>query len=64
MFLQVYMLQQNDISIFVYRERLTTVQACLGFKTFLFQICPSEGFVKVCPVGWIPTTHDLYICTV
>ena len=64
MYLQVYTLQQNYISIFVYRERLTTVQACLGFKTFIPNFRPSEGFVKVCPVGWIPTTRYLYICTV
>ena len=26
------------------------------FQKLLFQIFAHEGFVKACPVGWIPTT--------
>ena len=33
------------------RERIAEVQACLGYKTRIPNFCPSEGFVKACPVG-------------
>ena len=38
------------------RERRTTVQACPVLQKLLIQIFAHEGFVKACPVGWIPTT--------
>ena len=43
------------------RERRTTVQACPKTKQkekLLFKIFAHEGFVKACPVGWIPTIYD------
>ena len=47
---------------FNYRQCITIDQACPGFKTFIPNCCPSEGFVKACPVGWIPTTWSASIC--
>ena len=43
---------------------MATVQACPGLKKLLFQMFAHEGFVKACPVGWIPTTrvHLYYKC--
>ena len=32
-------------------ECITTVQTDPGFKTFIPNLRPSEGFVKACPVG-------------
>ena len=43
------------------RERIRKVQACLGYKTFIANVRPSEGFITVCPVGSIPTTRNLII---
>ena len=50
--------------IHIYKECLTTVQTRPGFKNFLQNVCPLEGFVKACQVGWSATCVHIMSCFV